>query len=112
MLVLSGVTKQIGGLTAVNRVNLEMGPDEIVELLGPNGAGKTALLNIIAGVISPTSGTVRFWGENITGMKADRICRRGIAKTFQIAESFPDSTGILPVNQADNNNYIARTRTL
>jgi branched-chain amino acid transport system ATP-binding protein len=92
MLSLSGVTKQIGGLTAVNRVDLGIGAGEIVGLVGPNGAGKTTLLNIISGMLPLTSGTVRFCGEDITGMKADRICRKGIAKTFQIAESFPDLT--------------------
>ena len=86
------MTKQIGGLTAVNKVNLEIGDDQIVGLVGPNGAGKTTLLNIISGITPPTSGKVSFCGEDITGMKPDRICRKGIAKTFQIAESFPDLT--------------------
>lgn len=90
MLALSGVTKQIGGLTAVNNVNLTMGPGQIVGLVGPNGAGKTTLLNIISGMLPPTAGKVSFLNEDITGMSADRICRRGIAKTFQIAESFPN----------------------
>ena len=92
MLELSGVRKQIGGLTAVNNVNLTIGDGEIVGLVGPNGAGKTTLLNIISGIISPTAGTISFCNEDITGMKPDRICRKGIAKTFQIAESFPDLT--------------------
>jgi len=90
MLSLSGVTKQIGGLTAVNQVDLSIETDQIVGLVGPNGAGKTTLLNIISGILPLTSGTISFCGENITGMKADRICRKGIAKTFQIAESFPN----------------------
>jgi branched-chain amino acid transport system ATP-binding protein len=92
MLALSGVTKQIGGLTAVNRVDLRIDTGQIVGLVGPNGAGKTTLLNIISGMLPLTSGTVSFCGEDITGMKADRICRKGIAKTFQIAESFPNLT--------------------
>ena len=92
MLTLSAVTKQIGGLTAVNAVDLEIGKDQIVGLVGPNGAGKTTLLNIISGILPLTSGTVSFCGEDITGMSADRICRKGIAKTFQIAESFPELT--------------------
>ncbi len=58
--------------------------------MGPNGAGKTTLHNIISGILPLTSGTVWFCGEDITGMKADKICHKGIAKTFQIAESFPD----------------------
>jgi branched-chain amino acid transport system ATP-binding protein len=86
------VTKQIGGLTAVNKVDLEIGNSQIVGLVGPNGAGKTTLLNIISGIIPPTAGTVSFCGEDITGMKPDRICRKGITKTFQIAESFPNLT--------------------
>jgi branched-chain amino acid transport system ATP-binding protein len=90
MLSLSGVTKQIGGLTAVNNVDLQIGADEIVGLVGPNGAGKTTLLNIISGVLPPTAGKVTFMGEDITGLKTDKICHRGIAKTFQIAKSFPD----------------------
>ena len=90
MLSLSGVTKQIGGLTAVNNVDLQIGADEIVGLVGPNGAGKTTLLNIISGVLPPTAGRVTFNGEDITGLKTDKICHRGIAKTFQIAKSFPD----------------------
>jgi branched-chain amino acid transport system ATP-binding protein len=92
MLVLSGVRKQIGGLTAVNNVDLAVNDGEIVGLVGPNGAGKTTLLNIISGILPPTAGNVSFRGEDITGLKPDRICRKGIAKTFQIAESFPDLT--------------------
>ena len=76
----------------MNKVNLEIEEGQIVGLVGPNGAGKTTLLNIISGILTPTSGKVSFCGEDITGMKPDRICRKGIAKTFQIAESFPDMT--------------------
>jgi branched-chain amino acid transport system ATP-binding protein len=90
MLSLSGVTKQIGGLTAVNGVDLMVDTDQIVGLVGPNGAGKTTLLNIISGILPLTAGKITFCGEDITGMKADKICRKGIAKTFQIAESFPN----------------------
>lgn len=92
ILTLKSVTKQIGGLLAVNGVDLTVAKDEIVGLVGPNGAGKTTLLNIISGITSPTAGNVFFCGEDITGLKADRICRKGIAKTFQIAESFPNLT--------------------
>jgi branched-chain amino acid transport system ATP-binding protein len=91
-LSLSGVTKQIGGLLAVSSVDLKVDRGEIVGLVGPNGAGKTTLLNIISGITPPTAGSVMFCGEDITGLKADRICRKGIAKTFQIAESFPNLT--------------------
>ena len=76
----------------MDKVDLEIENGQIVGLVGPNGAGKTTLLNIISGIISPTAGTVSFCGEDITGMRPDRICRKGIAKTFQIAESFPNLT--------------------
>jgi branched-chain amino acid transport system ATP-binding protein len=92
MLTISGLTKQIGGLRAVNSVNLSLGHNEIVGLVGPNGAGKTTLLNMISGISTPTAGTITFLKEDITGLKADRICKKGIAKTFQIAESFPGLT--------------------
>jgi branched-chain amino acid transport system ATP-binding protein len=88
------VTKQIGGLLAVNSVSLSVGENEIVGLVGPNGAGKTTLLNIISGITRPTAGAVSFLGEDITGLKADKICKKGIAKTFQIAESFPNLSAI------------------
>jgi branched-chain amino acid transport system ATP-binding protein len=92
MLTLRGLTKQIGGLRAVNSVDLFLGENEIVGLVGPNGAGKTTLLNMISGITQPTAGTITFLGEDITRLKADRICKKGIAKTFQIAESFPGLT--------------------
>jgi branched-chain amino acid transport system ATP-binding protein len=94
MLTLSGLTKQIGGLRAVNGVDLFLGENEIVGLVGPNGAGKTTLLNMISGISVPTGGTIMFCGEEITGLKAHQICRKGIAKTFQIAESFPGLTAL------------------
>ena len=92
MLVVSGVTKKIGGLLAVSNVDLSIGENEIVGLVGPNGAGKTTLLNIISGISKPTAGKITFCGKDITGLKADQICKLGIAKTFQIAVSFPDLT--------------------
>ncbi|MCX6688526.1 MAG: ABC transporter ATP-binding protein [Methanoregula sp.] len=89
MLDVQGVTKQIGGLTAVNNVSLTLGGNEILGLVGPNGAGKTTLLNIISGITFPTAGKVKFFSDDITGLSSDKICRKGIAKTFQIALSFP-----------------------
>jgi len=89
MLVVQNVSKQIGGLRAVSSVDLSLGENEIVGLVGPNGAGKTTLLNMISGISVPTSGKISFCGEDITGLRADQICKKGIAKTFQIAESFP-----------------------
>jgi len=89
VLDVQGITKQIGGLTAVHDVSITLGENEILGLVGPNGAGKTTLLNMISGVSVPTSGTVKFFGDDITGLSADKVCKKGIAKTFQIALSFP-----------------------
>jgi branched-chain amino acid transport system ATP-binding protein len=94
MLIVSGLSKQIGGLRAVNNVDLSLGDREIVGIVGPNGAGKTTLLNMISGISTPTAGTITFCSEEISGLKANQICRKGIAKTFQIAESFPELTAL------------------
>ncbi len=94
MLTTRGLTKQIGGLCAVNSVDLSLGDNEIVGLVGPNGAGKTTLLNMISGISVPTAGKITFCGDEITGLKAHQICKKGIAKTFQIAESFPGLTAL------------------
>jgi branched-chain amino acid transport system ATP-binding protein len=92
MLQVEGITKQIGGLTAVNQVDLTMEQGEIVGLVGPNGAGKTTLMNVISGILRPTKGRIIFFGEDITGFTPERICQKGISKTFQIPQSFPDLT--------------------
>ena len=94
MLTIRGLTKQIGGLCAVSGVDLSIGDNEIVGLVGPNGAGKTTLLNMISGISVPTKGSITFFNEDITGLKAHQICKKGIAKTFQIAESFPGLTAM------------------
>lgn len=86
------VTKLIGGMTVLSDVSLSVGKSEIVGVVGPNGAGKTTLFNIIAGISRPTRGAVSFDGEDITRLPPERICRKGIAKTFQIARSFPGLT--------------------
>ena len=92
MLEVRGVTKNFGGLMAVKGVDLKMEQGEIVGLVGPNGAGKTTLLNIISGIYRPDSGVIKFNEEDITGLKPDQVCRKGIAKTFQLAQSFPALT--------------------
>lgn len=94
LLELENVTKNFGGLIAVNRVSLKVGAGEIVGLIGPNGAGKTTLLNVIAGVYKPYAGQLRFNGEDITGLSADTLCHKGIARTFQITQPFPRMTAL------------------
>ena len=88
----SEVTKKFGGLVAVNAVSMQVRQGEIVGLIGPNGAGKTTLLNAIAGLNPPTSGTVRMFGEDTTGLPPEKMCRRGLSRTFQIPRPFPKMT--------------------
>ena len=84
------ITKHFGGLAALHKVDFFVDEGEIVGLIGPNGAGKTTLFNVIAGTFPPTSGRLRFAGEDITGRKPYKICRLGIARTFQIPKPFPN----------------------
>lgn len=86
------VTKRFGGLTAVNQVSMQVEEGQIYGLIGPNGAGKTTFLNAIAGAFPPTSGRVKFLGEETTSMSADTMCRKGMARTFQIPRPFPRLT--------------------
>lgn len=92
LLQVDGVTKKFGGLVAVKNVSLQLGAGEVWGLIGPNGAGKTTLLNVIAGSYKPNAGTIRFDGENITGLSPEKICRKGIARTFQICRPFGKMT--------------------
>jgi branched-chain amino acid transport system ATP-binding protein len=92
LLELRGLTKRFGGLLANDRVDLQVNEGEIVGLIGPNGAGKTTLFNCIAGFYVPTTGEVRLRGEAITGLPSNEVCRRGIARTFQIVRIFKDLT--------------------
>jgi branched-chain amino acid transport system ATP-binding protein len=88
------VTKQFGGLTAVNKVSMHVDEGEIVGLIGPNGAGKTTLLNAIAGLNPPTSGRVMVFGEDTTGLTPEKMCHRGLSRTFQIPRPFPKMTAL------------------
>ncbi len=86
------VVKNFGGLTAVNKVSMDVREGQIYGLIGPNGAGKTTFLNCIAGSLKPSAGKVYFLGEETTGLSADEMCRRGMSRTFQIPLPFPDLT--------------------
>ena len=88
------VSKQFGGLQALKNVNFEIKEGEIAGLVGPNGSGKSTLLNLISGVYKPDSGQILFLNEDISKLPAYRICARGITKTAQTVQSFPDMTAI------------------
>jgi len=85
-----GVTKYFGGLAAVSNVDFNVEQGEALGLIGPNGAGKTTLFNLISAALVPKSGTIRFKGEDITGLSPYKICRMGVARTFQMVKVFAD----------------------
>lgn len=92
LLELDGLTRRFGGIVAVDGVTMRVAAGEVRAVIGPNGAGKSTLFNLVTGVIKPTSGTVRFSDETLTGLPADEICQRGISRTFQITALFPQMT--------------------
>jgi len=85
-----GVTKYFGGLAAVSDVDFNVEQGDALGLIGPNGAGKTTLFNLISAALTPRSGIIRFKGEDITGLSPYKICRRGVARTFQLVKVFAD----------------------
>ena len=88
LLEVDAVTKRFGGLTAVSRFSLTVGAGEIVGLIGPNGAGKTTVFHLLSGFYAPSAGAIRFKGVSVVGAKPHAICRRGLARTFQIVQPF------------------------
>ena len=92
MLRTEDLTVRFGGLTALNRVNFEVGKGEIRAIIGPNGAGKSTFFNCLTGVIRPTAGRVLFNGENIAGLPPNRISQKGIARSYQITNILPNAT--------------------
>jgi branched-chain amino acid transport system ATP-binding protein len=92
LLQVKNVSKHFGSLVAVNDVSMTVEPGELRAVIGPNGAGKTTFFNLITGFFRPTSGTIVFNGEDITPLLPARRVWRGIARTFQITEVFPELT--------------------
>lgn len=88
LLTLDNVSKTFGGVAAVKDVNLAVEAGEILGVMGPNGSGKTTLFNLVSGALIPDSGEVQFLGQRINGMPPHRICRRGLARTFQLVRPF------------------------
>jgi branched-chain amino acid transport system ATP-binding protein len=94
ILELNHVTKKFGGLTAVNDVSFSIEAGTISAIIGPNGAGKTTLFNLISGFIPPTEGTVSFNGEVITGLPVAVVAGKGLVRTFQLVQLFPELTAL------------------
>jgi branched-chain amino acid transport system ATP-binding protein len=92
ILSVKNVHKHFGGLAAVIDVSFDVQAGAMLGLMGPNGAGKSTLLNIISGEYKPDSGTIQFQGHDIMGLPPYRICRLGIARTFQIPQPFVNLT--------------------
>lgn len=92
MIRVENVTKNFGGIRAVDGVSLEIAQGSITGLIGPNGAGKTTLFNIIAGHFPPSSGSIHLDGENVTELEPHELFHKGLLRTFQIAHEFSSLT--------------------
>lgn len=94
LLSVEGLGIAFGGLRAVDDVSFSVNPGEIVSVIGPNGAGKTTLFNLIAGAFPPVSGSIRFLGEEVTGLSSDALFHKGLVRTFQIPHEFHRLTAL------------------
>jgi branched-chain amino acid transport system ATP-binding protein len=91
-LQVDGLSKSFGGVQAVADVSFAAAPESITALIGPNGAGKTTVFNLVTGILPPTSGSVRCFGQPIGGLSPEQIARIGLVRTFQTARVFPGMT--------------------
>jgi branched-chain amino acid transport system ATP-binding protein len=98
------VSRHFGALAALTRVSFSVDEGQVFSVIGPNGAGKSTLFNVIAGLHQPSAGRVRFRGEVITGLPPEQVNRRGLAKTFQITNVFPE------ISVLDNVRVAAQSR--
>jgi ABC-type branched-subunit amino acid transport system ATPase component len=88
ILEINSVTKKFGGLPVINKLSFSVAEGQIKSVIGPNGAGKTTLFNLISGAYSPDRGQIIFKGQRINGLTPDKICRLGLARSFQITNIF------------------------
>lgn len=88
LLTIQGLSKRFGGLQAVRDVSFEVREGTITSLIGPNGAGKTTVFNLITGIYRPDSGSIRFQGEELIGLRPHQVVQKGIARTFQTVRLF------------------------
>jgi branched-chain amino acid transport system ATP-binding protein len=108
MMSIRGVTKSFGGIRAVNEASFDIGKGTITALIGPNGAGKTTLFNIVAGFIKPDAGRVILNGQDVTGLPAHQLFKRGLMRTFQIPAAFErmsliQNLMVVPAGQSGEN---------
>lgn len=89
ILSVRNLTKRFGGLVAVNAMDFDVGEHEVLGLIGPNGSGKTTMMNLISGALKPTSGSISLQGSRISGLPAQDINRKGVARTFQLVRLLP-----------------------
>jgi branched-chain amino acid transport system ATP-binding protein len=94
LLEVKSLTKSFGGLVAVNDLEFSVDEGEVVGLIGPNGSGKTTCFHLINGFLQPDRGEIFFADKNITGLKPNRVCHRGIARTFQLTKPFAGMTAL------------------
>ncbi|MBP6018471.1 MAG: ABC transporter ATP-binding protein [Burkholderiaceae bacterium] len=94
------LVKKFGGFVVINDVSLNIAPGARHALIGPNGAGKTTLINLLTGLLEPTTGTVLLNGQDVTGMAQYQRCKQGLARTFQINQLFADMTVLESVTMA------------
>jgi branched-chain amino acid transport system ATP-binding protein len=92
ILKVENISKDFGGLRALDRVSFDLEEGGILGLIGPNGSGKTTLFNVITGFLKPASGSVTFCGKDITGHAPYQACKAGIARTFQLNRPFGNMT--------------------
>ena len=88
------LSKKFGGLTAVNEISMTLYKGDVLGLIGPNGAGKTTFINAVSGLNPPTSGIVKMFGQDTTGLPPEKMCHLGLSRTFQIPSPFPKMTAI------------------
>ena len=92
LLEVDNVFRHFGNLVAVNGVSMKVAEGELRAIIGPNGAGKTTFFNLVSGLLAPSSGRIAFGGEDVTRLSPERRVWRGMARTFQITEIFPELT--------------------
>jgi branched-chain amino acid transport system ATP-binding protein len=92
LLEIEGLSKHFFHFPALSDISLTVAPGELLGIIGPNGSGKSTLFNCVTGVLEPSAGRVLFKNREITGLKPDAVCKRGIARTFQLIQVFPQMT--------------------